>query len=41
MEDARAALDLALLKFEKGPGYAAGTGERGDKLMEVLGGAGR
>ena len=41
MEDARAALDLALLKFERGPSYAAGTGERGDRLLDVLGAAGR
>ncbi len=41
MEDARAAMDLALLKFERGPAYAAGGGERGDRLVEVLGEAGR
>lgn len=41
MEDARAAMDLALLKFERGPAYAAGGGERGDKLAEVLNDAGR
>lgn len=41
VEDARAAMDLALLKFERGPAYAAGGGERGDKLAEVLNDAGR
>ena len=41
VEDARAAMDLALLKFERGPGYAAGGGDRGDRLAEVLDGAGR
>lgn len=40
MEDARAAMDLALLKFERGPAYGAG-GDRGDKLIGVLGEAGR
>ena len=34
-------MDLALLKFERGPAYAAGGGERGDKLAEVLNDAGR
>ena len=37
MEDARAAMDLALLKFERGPGYGVAAGERGDPLTEVLG----
>lgn len=41
VEDARAALDLALLKFERGPGYGAASTERGEKLVEVLGSAGR
>ncbi|KAL4421609.1 hypothetical protein ABPG75_010900 [Micractinium tetrahymenae] len=40
VEDARAAMDLALLKFQRGPAYGAG-GDRGDKLIEVLGEAGR
>lgn len=40
VEDARAALDLALLKFERGPAYGAAAGERGDRLLDVLG-AGR
>lgn len=34
-------MDLALLKFERGPTYAAGSGEKGDRLIEVLGDAGR
>lgn len=33
-------MDLALLKFQRGPAYGAG-GDRGDKLIEVLGEAGR
>ena len=41
VEDARAAMDLALLKFERGPLYGAGTAERGDKLVEVLSDGGR
>ena len=41
MEDARAALDLALLKIERGPAYGVPTGESGDRLMEVLTEAGR
>lgn len=36
MEDARAALDLALLKIERGPSYGVASGEAGDKLAEVL-----
>ena len=41
VEDARAAMDLALLKFEKGPAYGAAAGERGDRLLDVLGEHGR
>ncbi len=33
-------MDLALLKLARGPSYGAG-GDRGDKLIELLGGAGR
>ncbi|GAB4821802.1 hypothetical protein N2152v2_008848 [Parachlorella kessleri] len=36
VEDAKAAMDLALLKIERGPSYGAGSSESGDKLMEVL-----
>ena len=41
VEDARAAMDLALLKFEKGPAYGAANVERGDRLLDVLGEHGR
>jgi hypothetical protein len=41
VEDARAALDLALLKFTRGPAYGVVSGERGERLTEVLSNAGR
>eukprot|EP00887_Chlorella_sp_A99_P005460 scaffold1.g5460.t1 len=42
VEDARAAMDLALLKIARGPAYGTSTGERGgERLVEVLGEAGR
>jgi RNA exonuclease 1 len=41
VEDARAALDLALLKEARGPGFGVGGGERGERLADALGGAGR
>jgi RNA exonuclease 1 len=41
VEDARAALDLALLKFERGPDFGRGGAERGEKLAAALSAAGR
>ena len=37
MEDAKAALDLAALKIARGPAFGTQTGERGERLTEVLG----
>lgn len=36
IEDARAALDLAYLKFHRGPSFGVPKSEKGDKLTDVL-----
>jgi RNA exonuclease 1 len=41
VEDARAALDLALLKIRKGPAFGVGGSERGELLADALSRKGR
>lgn len=41
VEDAKAALDLAMLKFRKGPSFGVARTVRGDPLTEVLSGHGK